>query len=229
MKIKKNAQETEEVENEVIVAVTSDRGLCGSVNSQVGREVIRLMKIKPKAQLILIGDKAVQQLQREYAKQFVLTITQVSGNKPITFHECVAISDKILALPWEKITFVHNYFQSILQFRVRSFRYPSLTRFLEEEGRHQPFDVSDYEEILKSTYQYSLAGVLFGIITEAQTCEIAARMTAMDNATSNGKEIIKNLTLQYNKQRQSAITTELVEIVSGASAVDEQRKKAEQE
>jgi len=113
--------------------------------------------------------------------------------------------------------------------KIRSFRYPSFKRFSEEEARHKPFQVDDYENILKSAYQYSLASILYGIITEAQTCEIAARMTAMDNATTNGRDLIKGLTLQYNKQRQSAITTELVEIVSGASAVDAQKKKAEED
>jgi len=226
---KKTVQESEEVDSEIVIPITSDRGLCGGANSSIGKEVIRLLKLKPRAQLVLIGDKSVQQLQREYSKQFAMAISQVSGNKPITFHECCSIVDKLFLLSWDKVTFVHNYFQSIIAFRIRSFRFPSLKRFIEEEARHKPFEVADYDNILKSAYQYSLASILFGIMTEAQTCEIAARMTAMDNATTNGKELIKNLTLQYNKQRQSAITTELIEIVSGASAVDEQQKKKAEE
>jgi len=224
----RNSQELEDVENnELLIAIASDRGLCGGVNSNIGKEIIRLLKIKPKAQLLLIGDKPVQQLQREFSKQFIMSVTQVSGNKPVTFHECASLMDRVLSLPYDKYTFVFNYFASILSSRVTGIRYPSFPRFLEEENRHKPFVVSDYEHVLKSVYQYSFASLLFTAMTEAQTCEIAARMTAMENATTNGRDLIKMLTLQYNKQRQSAITTELVEIVSGASAVDEQRKKSE--
>jgi len=226
---KKQAQEVEEVENnELVIAIASDRGLCGGVNSNIGKDIIRLLKLKPKAQLLLVGDKPIQQLQREFSKQFIMSVTQVSGNKPVTFHECAALMDRVLALPYDKYTFVFNYFASILSFRITGIRYPSFHRFLEEESRHKPFVVSDYEHVLKSVYQFGFASLLFSVMTEAQTCEIAARMTAMENATTNGRDLIKMLTLQYNKQRQSAITTELVEIVSGASAVDEQRKKNEE-
>jgi len=226
---KKHAQETEEVENqELVIAISSDRGLCGGVNSQIGKDILRLMKIKPKANVLFIGEKPIQQVQRDYAKNFVMTVSQVSGNKPITFHECAELADRILEMPYDKYTFVFNTFASILSFNVTGVRYPSKTAFLESEGRHAPFLITDYQNVLRSSFDYSIASLLFSALTEAQTCEIAARMTAMDNATTNGRDLIKTLTLQYNKQRQSAITTELVEIVSGASAVDEQRKKSEE-
>eukprot|EP01088_Endostelium_zonatum_P000596 TRINITY_DN10845_c0_g1_i1.p1 TRINITY_DN10845_c0_g1~~TRINITY_DN10845_c0_g1_i1.p1 ORF type:complete len:337 (+),score=98.25 TRINITY_DN10845_c0_g1_i1:95-1105(+) len=225
---KKQAQEAEEVENqELIVAISSDRGLCGGVNSQIGKDIVRLMKIKSKANILFIGEKPIQQLSREYSRNFSMTVSQVSGNKPITFHECAELADRILEMPYDKYTFIYNTFASILSFVVTGVRYPSKSQFLEVETRHAPFLITDYQNVLKSAYEHSIAGLLFSVLTEAQTCEIAARMTAMENATTNGKDLIKTLTLQYNKQRQSAITTELVEIVSGAAAVDEQRKKSE--
>lgn len=223
---KKEAEESEEVANELVVAITSDRGLCGGVNSNISKEVAKMMKKKPNAQLVLVGDKSVQQLQREFGSKIALTLTNVSGNKPITFHECAAAVDLLAVIPFEKITLIYNSFKSVITYNVLAQKFPGQDKVVEDEKRHQPFVTDpDHEVMLRSAYQYTLASFLFGAITESQTCEIAGRMTAMENATTNGRDLIKTLSLQYNKERQQAITTELVEIVSGASAVDEQLKK----
>jgi len=224
----KKAQEESEEVDEVVLCITSDRGLCGGVNSNVSREMLRLMKLKHHASLIVIGDKAIQQLQKELSSKFVLTVSGVSGNKPITFHEILLVTDLILANPFQKLTIVFNYFNNIVQYSVTGHKFPGLEKVLEDERRHQPFQISEgnHDIVLRSAYQYSLASFLFGAVTECQTCEIAGRMTAMENATKNGNDLIKVLTMQYNKVRQQAITTELIEIVGGASAVDEQNKAA---
>jgi len=225
---KKAQQETDEVNKEVIISIASDRGLCGGVNSNIGREVARLLKIKPNASLVIIGDKTVQQIQREWASRFALVVSGVSGNKPITFHECLGIAEKILDIEGDKYTLVYSHFVNLVTFRVENYVLPNPHKVTDDERRAQPFQHSD-ENILKSSHSYTFASILYNALTESQTAEIAARMTAMDNATTNGKDLIKRLSLQYNKSRQTAITTELVEIVSGASAQDSAKKESEQE
>eukprot|EP01089_Gocevia_fonbrunei_P015413 TRINITY_DN4505_c0_g7_i1.p1 TRINITY_DN4505_c0_g7~~TRINITY_DN4505_c0_g7_i1.p1 ORF type:complete len:338 (+),score=85.60 TRINITY_DN4505_c0_g7_i1:86-1099(+) len=220
-------QDSAIVDSELLVTFASDRGLCGGVNSNIGREIIRLLKIKAGPSLIVVGDKTMQQIQREWNKTFAMGVSGVSGNKPVTFHECLGIAEKIVALPGEKITFVFSHFANMVTYQITTYVLPNLAHVLEDERRAAPFQWSD-ENILKSAYAFHVAGVIFCSLTECQTCEIAARMTAMDNATTNGNDLIKNLSLQYNKQRQTAITTELVEIVSGASAQDEAKKQVDE-
>lgn len=75
------------------------------------------------------------------------------------------------------------------------------------------------EEIVDCWLEFSFAAMIFWIMKEAATSEYSARMTAMDNATRNASDMIKNLALEYNRTRQAAITRELIEIISGASAI----------
>ena len=79
--------------------------------------------------------------------------------------------------------------------------------------------VSPPPKVLADMYQFNLATTIYACLLENITCEQASRMTAMDNASNNAGEVISKLTLQYNRQRQAVITTELTEIVAGAESV----------
>ena len=83
------------------------------------------------------------------------------------------------------------------------------------------FDPEPKEEILQDMYEYHLASALHCAILQAATSEQSTRLTAMENATTNATEMIEALKLKYNRARQSRITTELIEIISGASALEE--------
>lgn len=77
----------------------------------------------------------------------------------------------------------------------------------------------DNEEALANMEEYAIAGAIYGALLESQCCEMASRMTAMDSATNNATDMVSAFTLQYNRARQARITTELVEIISGAEAL----------
>merc|ERR1712000_554440 len=176
----------------LIVAVTSDRGLCGGVNSSIIKASAAVLRNHPEnTQLFLVGEKSKAALQREYANAIVYAVSEVGANKKTS------------------LTATRKVF-------------PSPKTFVEAERKFSAYEFEgSHEEILADYWQFSVASQLYSAITESQTAEVATRMTSMDNATKNASEVLNKLTIKYNRTRQAAITTELTEIVSGAAAIEE--------
>ncbi|KAL1130572.1 hypothetical protein AAG570_011818 [Ranatra chinensis] len=149
----------------VIIAMTSDRGLCGAVHTQVSRHVRTAICEDPEhTKVICVGDKSRGILQRLFSKNIIM--------------------DSIAAAP--KISL-----------------YDSLD-----------------DEVLQSYVEFSFASLLFYTMKEGACSEQSSRMTAMDNASKNAGEMIDKLTLTFNRTRQAVITRELIEIISGAAALE---------
>jgi len=204
-----------------LFVVTSDRGLCGSFNSEIIKKVKKKLDKNKNIDVICIGSKSVNALKKtiKIYKQFtgLFNTMNFSVAKEIT----ELILDLYLNKNYSKIEIIYNGFVSVLQqenihkklFPIEPVEDSSVSRtdFL--------YDASE-ESIIDELGKKFIAVEIWRILLESSASEQAARMTAMDNATENATEIIEKLSLLYNRQRQAAITAEILDIVGGAEAIN---------
>eukprot|EP00005_Dracoamoeba_jomungandri_P002742 CAMPEP_0174260256 /NCGR_PEP_ID=MMETSP0439-20130205/9417_1 /TAXON_ID=0 /ORGANISM="Stereomyxa ramosa, Strain Chinc5" /LENGTH=339 /DNA_ID=CAMNT_0015344465 /DNA_START=8 /DNA_END=1027 /DNA_ORIENTATION=+ len=209
----------------LIVCLNSDRGLCGGVNSSVTKLAKKYIKIAPEnTRIVTFGDKVKTGLQREYGDNLLLCASELSGNKPISYHEVASVVDQMRDFEFSKVTVLYNYFESVLKFITRRRTLPGLEQFT-DSSNFVPYELeADRNEVLKDMFAFNLSNLIYTSLIEGQTSELGARMSSMDNATSNANDVMNKLTISYNRQRQAAITTELTEIVSGAAAIEEMQR-----
>lgn len=211
----------------LIVPFTSDKGLCGGVNSYITRCVKDCVK-KLGAQgkecdIVVIGDKGRAQLKREHGSNIARSATDVVA--PGTFTLASALASELTAAGAADYDAVVMMYNSFVNAAVYKQMYKVITPFVSqvESGESlstYEFD-SDKAEAMEDLYEYLLASQVFHSFMDGAASEQSSRMTAMENASKNANEMIDSLTLQYNRARQARITTELIEIISGASALDE--------
>ena len=213
----------------LIVVFSADRGLCGGFNGSITRavraEIKKLEEDGITVKLLMVGKKSADALNREFGHLFV---ERIDGNsaKP-NYTDAEIIAKKIISL-FEDNQFgackvIFNKFVSAITQEVT---FKSLIPADIQETETDEVDLNSIyefepseEEILNDLLPRNLATQLFSSQMESTASELAARMTAMDNATRNAGDMIDNLTLQYNRTRQAVITKELIEIISGAEAL----------
>ncbi|MDA7579339.1 F0F1 ATP synthase subunit gamma [Alphaproteobacteria bacterium] len=213
----------------LIVVFSADRGLCGGFNGSITRavraEVKKLEQEGIKVKLLMVGKKSADALNREFGHLFV---ERIDGNsaKP-NYTDAEILAKKIITL-FENNEFgvckvIFNKFVSAITQEVTyKSLIPAEIQETEEDTNNSnsiyEFEPSE-EEILNDLLPRNLSTQLFSSQMESTASELAARMTAMDNATRNAGDMIDNLTLLYNRTRQAVITKELIEIISGAEAL----------
>ena len=219
----------EDNKTQLLVVFSADRGLCGGFNGSITRtvrkEVQALHKNGIKVKLLMVGKKSADALNRDFGELYIDRLEGKSG-KP-SFTDAEILAKKIITL-FENDEFgscrvIYNKFISVI---AQEITYKSLipaeVKKIEVEDNIDnsifEFEPSE-EEILNDLLPRNLATQLFSSQIESTASELAARMTAMDNATRNAGEMIDKLTLLYNRTRQAVITKELIEIISGAEAV----------
>ena len=218
----------------LLVVFTSDRGLCGGFNGSIVRETRRLvheMKADGKTvKLLCVGRKGADLLKAEFANDIIDRVTGIGGKKGIEYHEATAVSDKVTEMfeagEFDVCSIIFNKFQSAMTQVVTN---QQLIPFASDEEEDAGADSGElkaaYEfepeesEILEVLLPKNLGVQIFQAMLESSASEHGARMTAMDNATRNAGDMIDKLTLTYNRSRQAAITSELIEIISGAEAL----------
>jgi F-type H+-transporting ATPase subunit gamma len=212
----------------LLVLLTSDRGLCGGFNSNVQRtalEHIRELTEAGEVEVIAIGKKGRDFLH--YRRIEVLETYVEIFIRQVDYHQAKAITEKLLKAyeeeHYRQVLVVYNRFQSAISQQVTVLRLLPISGLDDPEADpEEPFDYV-YEpsapQVLDSLLRRQIEIQLFQIFQESFAGEHGARMTAMDSATSNASEMIGSLTLTYNRARQAAITTELIEVVSGADAL----------
>jgi F-type H+-transporting ATPase subunit gamma len=216
--------EFDKTKKTLFIVITSDRGLCGSVNSTIVRAVKNHFKrgvLPPQTELVVIGDKGKAGLLREHGHRFKLTVSDLD-KKPLNFSNLEPVADFIAASGTEQLGLITNKFISVLAFETETRALKPLNYFLSEHNYSAVEFDGWSEDILAGLYQYNIQALLYGAILENQAVELGARMTSMENATRNAGDMLNFLTLSYNKKRQAAITTELVEIISGAQSLEQQ-------
>lgn len=210
----------------LIITTSSDKGLCGGVNSYTTRALKKIEGLLAEDgkdfKLIVSGEKGRAQLRRTFAHKIISANTDLSY--PVTFSTASAIANEISKVDPEEYDAVHviyNKFVSAIAYTTTVQTMMSL----KGEGLDEPLMAYEFEpdtknEVLQDLKEYAVASQLFYSMMENYTSEQSSRTQAMENASKNAGELIDALTLQYNKARQSRITTELIEIISGASALE---------
>ena len=207
----------------MIVPISSERGLCGGINSGIVREVkydINRAANRNDYQIFCIGEKGVSALIRPFPDLLKNAISDVSI--PLNFASVNAISNQINAnaVGCDKVVIYYNQFVSAISTIVRRLEIMPRERFLAQMNFNKLYDVKpDKHTTNPAIFDFYFSANLYHAYLNNLASEQSARMTAMENASKNAKEIVEKLLLQYNKARQARITMELVEIISGASAV----------
>ena len=219
-----------EIKKQLLVVFSADRGLCGGFNGSISRAVkLEIKKSKDlgiETKLLFVGRKSADTLKKDFQQHIVEIVTGNSTN-PI-YSDALSISSKIVDL-YQKDEFgsckiIFNKFVSAITQEVTlKSLIPIETNNEDVSNNNQVSSVYEYEPseevILEELLNKNIATQLFSAQMESTASELAARMTAMDNATRNAGDLIDRLTLQYNRTRQAFITKELIEIISGAEAL----------
>ncbi|XP_046980052.1 ATP synthase subunit gamma, mitochondrial [Schistocerca americana] len=209
-----------EAPKKLVIAMTSDRGLCGAVHTQVSRSIRTELTEDPEnTKIICVGDKSRAILQRLYGKNIIGVANEV-GRKPPTFTDAAKLTNIILNSGYEFTAgrIVYNRFKSVVSYTTTDLPLFSLEA-IQAAPKLPVYDSLD-SEVLQSYLEYSIASLIFYAMKEGACSEQSSRMTAMDNASKNAGEMIDKLTLTFNRTRQAVITRELIEIISGAAALD---------
>ena len=219
-----------EIKKQLLVVFSADRGLCGGFNGSISRAVkLEVKKSKDlgiETKLLFVGRKSADTLKKDFQQHIVEIVTGNSTN-PV-YSDALSISSKIVDL-YQKDEFgsckiIFNKFVSAITQEVTlKSLIPIETNNEDVSINNQVSSVYEYEPseevILEELLNKNIATQLFSAQMESTASELAARMTAMDNATRNAGDLIDRLTLQYNRTRQAFITKELIEIISGAEAL----------
>jgi F-type H+-transporting ATPase subunit gamma len=213
--------------NHLVVCLTTERGLCGSVNSSVSKAVKRIVEAYKRGKetgnvrYILLGNKAIQALTRDCGDNADWSAKQLGGRAGPTFSDVLPVAERLSAEEFDRCTFVRNKFVNLLTFNTLEVPMLSRSTIQNLQANSFEFDSGIKEDTVKNFHEWYTAVSLFSFLSETHCIEIGQRMTSMDNATKNAGDLIKKLTMQYNRRRQANITTEITEIVSGAAAVEE--------
>jgi F-type H+-transporting ATPase subunit gamma len=220
-----------EVKNIAVVVVTADRGLCGAFNTNILKEATRYVEeeIRQKGlehQLYCLGKKGSDYFSR---RNYNVAATYPGIFSQINYTTAQKLVDEIIPKyldgSIDKVIIIFNEFKSIIQQKIVVEQFLPIVSGDKKETSEIESANYIYEPDQKGIFNYlipkHLKGQMWRVLLESNASEFAARMTAMDNATTNAKELIRTLSLTYNSKRQAAITTEILEIVSGANALKE--------
>lgn len=217
-----------EIKKVAIIVLSSDRGLCGSYNTTVFRDVItRLKELKADGKevaLITVGLKAAaffKNIKVEKLKAYTLlpAIPSVEEAKLISEQAAELFVNGTV----DAVEIIGTDFISMLRSQILNTKYlpVEIPQPLEasEPTAERLFEPSILEVMEKELVPKYIENVVYQALLEAAASELAARMNAMTNASNNARDLINSLTLEYNKARQAGITQELLEIVGGAEAL----------
>ncbi|KAI4340143.1 hypothetical protein MLD38_025009 [Melastoma candidum] len=217
----------------VIITVASDKGLCGGINSNVVKlaRVLYQLSSGPEkvARYVVLGDKAKAQLARKSKDDIELSIAELQM-VPLNYTQISVLADDILKnVEYDALRIVFNKFKSIVSSvpTMATILSPELVEKESESGgtlgELDSYEVEGGEsksEILQNLTEFQFSCVLFNAVLENACSEQGSRMSAMDSSSRNAGDMLQRLTLNYNKTRQAAITTDLIEIISGKSALE---------
>lgn len=230
-------RQPEDIQRVVMIVVGSDRGLCGGFNNNLFRVVEtyiaeNLFKLNQdgKLDLVTIGRKADGYFKK---RNYNVVESHVGFFDNLNYEDTSAImtaaTDAFASGTYDKVLIAFNEFKTVItQNRLVVDILPLNTEAFDDNKDSSADEYIDYiyepdaETILKRILPVHLNMQLWKAVLESNASEQGARMAAMDNATENAKELEQDLRLKYNQARQSAITTEISEIVSGAAALEDQ-------
>ncbi|MGZ3696985.1 MAG: ATP synthase F1 subunit gamma [Bdellovibrionota bacterium] len=214
----------------LLVLLSSDRGLCGAFNGNVIKATQRWVLANGSScqsvELAFVGRKAFDFFK---TKKFTIGHNYAELGGKVTFAKAKTLSDSLIEMylsgKYDEIKFIYNEFKNAATQMLRVEDYLPLENAQPStEVAPTPSELGAYlikpsaPEVLEQLLAKNFAIQAFRMMLESQASEHGARMSAMENATKNAGEMIKKLSLQYNKQRQAGITKELLEIISGSES-----------
>ncbi len=217
----------------LLIVATADRGLCGAFNSSIVRaaraRIRNLIEAGKTVKILCVGKKGRDQLRREHGNRIIATMTDI-GKPTLSFADVESVADRVTLMfeagEFDVCTVIYNRFKSamtqiVTQQQLIPFAPPESRG--EEPATNAAGALYEYEPeesvILDALLPKNICIQMYRALLENAASEQGARMTAMDSATRNAGDMIDNLTIQYNRARQAAITKELIEIISGAEAL----------
>jgi F-type H+-transporting ATPase subunit gamma len=221
----------DEVERVLVLAMTADKGLCGAFNSNINRGVDQFMKAEAargrKVSLVAIGNKAANYFKRHDALRArhpapaldtIVDLSKAVASEAVAAFQAVDSADRA-----DRVVLFYNHFVSVLtqevtEIQLLPFEAGPAGADPGSAAREPQFE-PNREEILAHLVPVAIESRLQQAMFNSVAAEIAARRVAMDSATDNAGELIAELTLEYNRERQAAITTELMEIIGGSEAL----------
>ena len=218
-----------EVKNVAVVVVTSDRGLCGAFNANIIKAAVHYIKDEVESKNLSTKVYCIGKKSSDYfTKRNYNILGSVKGLfSSLDYSSSLNIYNEVLKDYNEgkvdKVILIYNEFVSIIQQKIitKQFLPIALEKTEENEKAINPNFI--YEPNQKAIFNHlipkHLKAQIWRALLESNAAELGARMTAMDNATTNASDLIRSLNITYNKERQAAITKEILEIVSGANAL----------
>lgn len=216
----------------LLIACTSERGLCGGFNSSIARfvrdDVRKLQSEGKEVKILCVGKKGYDILRREFAALIVDRV-DLREVKKIGFADADAIGKRVMSMfeagEFDVCTLYYSEFKSIISqiptgLQLIPAAVPEVDEAADEAAGNAIYDYEpDANAILDDLIPRNISVQIFRALLENAAGEMGAKMSAMDNATRNAGEMIDKLTMSYNRQRQAQITKELIEIISGAEAL----------
>merc|ERR1712121_486520 len=204
----------------LIVSMSSDRGLCGGIHSNIFKAIRAAVPEKPagtEVKIIAVGDKQKGLLARLFSDKIVMHFAEL-GKKPPVFQDAAQVAHAILETEFDHGEMYFNVFKTVVSYNTT--KMPLYTKdsvsSAEKIGLYDSID----DDVLQSYNEFALANLVFFALREGSASELSSRMTAMDAASKNAGEMIDKLALLFNRKRQAVITSELCEIIAGAAALD---------
>ncbi|GAB4517067.1 MAG: F0F1 ATP synthase subunit gamma [Roseibium sp.] len=215
----------------LLVVATAERGLCGGFNTNIAKlardKARSLIRQGKTVKIICVGKKGYDALKREFAQHVIKTV-DLRNVKNVGFVNADDIGRELISMyedgEFDVCTLFYSTFRSVIaQEPTAQQLIPAHFEPSEADAGAGANAIYDYEpdeaEILADLLPRNISVQIFRALLENAASEQGARMSAMDNATRNAGEMIDKLTINYNRQRQAQITTELIEIISGAEAL----------
>lgn len=235
------AEERPEINNVLVVLMTSDKGLCGGFNANLAKAAKRTIASAREAypsaniELMNIGKKGNDALKREQGISFMLE--HIDLFKGLTFDNALVTVDQILAAyeagTYDRVYMIYSKFVNAISQDFNSVQFLPIEKIDAEadttknpESEGKSLASVDYifepekNRLIQELAPKILKTQFYSYLLDTNASEHGARMTAMDSATENAEDLLRELKITYNKERQASITKELIEIVSGASALN---------
>lgn len=215
-----------EVKTEGLVVVTSNKGLAGAYNANIVRNALKKIEENSangiKTKLFVIGQKGVSALQNKDGVEIVKKYLSIMDNPSAVGTRLVAedIAEAYVNGEIDKIEIITTRFNNMMSYSVQQWQIlPVKVKYEETDKLEALMEfMPNNKAILQKIVPMFITNSIYQAVLEACASELASRMTAMSAASNNAEDMIRDLTVSYNKARQGAITQELIEIVSGASA-----------
>ncbi|PVU88853.1 hypothetical protein BB561_005674 [Smittium simulii] len=202
----------------ILIVSSSDKGLCGGIHSSVSRFTRNLLREHPESKIVIIGDKSKAQLSRIASNNIYLNFNQIGQLIP-SYEESCGIASSILEDPdlnFDVADIIFNKFVSPISYESNVLKSFS-AEYISNAPNFAVYEIPD--GALENYNEFMFANNVHWAIVEGHAAEMAAKRAAMENATSNAGDLIQRLTLQYNRGRQAVITNQLIEVITGASAL----------